>query len=179
MELMLKEIPRYECLLEGAKRHPELDPSAMEAFLHLLRTSTDVYETIGRMLAGHAISKGRFMVLVLLNRDPDRPVSPADLADGSNVTRATMTGLIDTLERDGFVKRVPDPEDRRMLSVTLTPKAERFLAGLLPGHFKLMAALARTLSERERQTLVGLLNKIIEQAAALAGAPRPAVAVAR
>ena len=34
--LLLKEVPQYECLLERAKRYPELDPSAMEAFLHLV-----------------------------------------------------------------------------------------------------------------------------------------------
>lgn len=76
-----------------------------------------------------------------------------------------MTGLIDTLERDDFVKRVPDPADRRMMSVVLTPKATQLLRGLLPGHFQLMIALTCTLSEPERQTLVRLLNKIIEQAA--------------
>ena len=162
MELMLKEIPRYECLLEGAKRHPELDPSAMEAFLHLLRTSTDVYETIGRMLAGHAISKGRFMVLVLLNRDPDRPVSPADLADGSNVTRATMTGLIDTLERDGFVRRENAPEDRRMMLVRITARGRKFVEGILPEFFRAIAAIMGRLSAGDRRTLVGLMGKIQE-----------------
>jgi len=33
--LMLKELPRYECLLEAAENFPELDPSAIEAVLHL------------------------------------------------------------------------------------------------------------------------------------------------
>jgi hypothetical protein len=77
-----------------------------------------------------------------------------------------MTGLVDTLERDGLVRRVPDKEDRRMMSVVLTPKARQFLSDMLPGHFQLMAALTSTLSESERQTLVALLNKIIERAVA-------------
>ncbi len=38
----------------------------------------------------------------------------------AGVTRATMTGLIDTLERDGLVMREPDPVDRRMMFVQLT-----------------------------------------------------------
>jgi DNA-binding MarR family transcriptional regulator len=88
--------------LERAKRYPELDPSAMEAFLHLLRTSTEIFEAFRALLARHKISQGRFTVLILLNRDPERPVNLADLAERSRVTRATMTGLIDTLERDGL-----------------------------------------------------------------------------
>ncbi|MDD2765242.1 MAG: MarR family transcriptional regulator [Opitutaceae bacterium] len=190
--LMLKDLPRYECLLEAAKELPDLDPSACAVFLHLLRAGDAVFDVSGRNLARHDISQGRFGVLMLLwsssrprrkagpcatdNCLPPGPRTPAGLAEAANVTRATMTGLIDTLERDGLVKRVPDPEDRRMLSVVLTPRAERFLSGLLPDHFQLMAALTRTLSERERQTLVHLLNKIIAQATAMAAAPRPAPA---
>lgn len=93
--------------------------------------------------------------------------TPAELADAAGVTRATMTGLVDTLERDGFVKREPDPIDRRQMSVRLTPRGEKFLDAFLPGHFKAIAALMSPLNETERKTLVRLLNKIQQQAAAL------------
>ena len=63
------------------------------------------------------------------------------------VAAVKAAGLVDTLERDGFVKRVPDPKDRRMMSVVLTGKAQQFLRDLLPGHFQLMAALMRPLDE--------------------------------
>ena len=82
-----------------------------------------------------------------------------------------MTGLIDTLERDGFVKREPDPADRRMMSVHLTPKAEAFLRDYMPGHFKIISAIMSALTEPERKTLVRLLVKVQQQAAALTAAP--------
>jgi len=158
--LLLKELPKYECLLEGAKRFPELDPSATEAFLHLLRTSNDLAEVFDAVHASHNISQGRFMVLMLLNRDPDRPVSPADLADRSNVTRATMTGLIDTLERDGYVKREHVTDDRRMMLVRLTGEGRAFLERILPGYFRRIAAVMSQLTEPERKTLVSLMAKV-------------------
>jgi DNA-binding MarR family transcriptional regulator len=160
MGLLLREVPHYDCLLERSKRYPELDPSAMEAFLHLLRTSTDVFENFGRVLAGHAISQGRFVVLILLNRDPDKAVSPADLADDANVTRATMTGLIDTLERDGFVRRENVPADRRLMPVRLTARGRRFLEGILPEYFRRIAAVMSRLSTSDRRDLVELLAKV-------------------
>jgi DNA-binding MarR family transcriptional regulator len=95
------------------------------------------------------------------------PRTPAELADAAGVTRATMTGLVDTLERDGFVKREPDPADRRTISVRLTPKGEKFLGELLPGHFKLISELMAPLSESERKTLVRLLGKVQEHAATI------------
>jgi DNA-binding MarR family transcriptional regulator len=179
--LLLKDLPRYECLLEAAKEFPELDPSAAEAFLHLLRTSDDAFGVTERNLNDHNISQGRFCVLMLLWRslhpraakllgaDPcaPGPRTPAELAEAAGVTRATMTGLVDTLERDGYVTREPDPVDRRMMSVRLTNKGERFLREFLPGHFRATAAVMSTLSESERKALVRLLAKVQQQAAAL------------
>jgi DNA-binding MarR family transcriptional regulator len=180
--LLLKDLPRYECLLEGAKEFPDLDPSACEAFLHLLRTSDEVFGLAEQNLTDHGISHGRFGVLMLLWNPGQRrikaatgagacssgPRTPAELADAAGVTRATMTGLIDTLERDGLVRREPDPTDRRMMSVRLTEKAEVFLLGILPAHFQIMARILAPLSEHERKTLVRLLTKILEHASELA-----------
>lgn len=158
--LLLKEVPKYECLLERAKRYPELDPSAMEAFLHFLRTSTELFESIKAAHASHNFSDGRFGVMMLLNRDPGKPVNPADLADRADVTRATMTGLIDTLERDGFVKREHAPDDRRMMLVQLTTKGRSFLDEILPDYFRRVAVLMSPLTAAERKTLVTLMGKI-------------------
>ncbi|MEO6993303.1 MAG: MarR family transcriptional regulator [Lacunisphaera sp.] len=178
--LLLKDLPRYECLLEAAKEFPDLDPSAAEAFLHLLRTGDEVFGYTDKNLSDHNISHGRFGVMMLLWRSVHPraeavgddtcnhgPRTPAELADAAGVTRATMTGLIDTLERDGFVKREPDPNDRRMMSVRLTPEGRRFLEGYLPGYFQAMASLMSPLSESERKTLVRLLGKVQQHAATL------------
>lgn len=175
--LLLKDLPRYECLLEAAKEFPDLDPSACEAYLNLLRTSDEVYGVVERLLIENHVSSGRFGVLMLLWRASCVPApdaehrcavngrrTPAELADAAGVTRATMTGLIDTLERDGLVRREPNPDDRRMMSVDLTPAGDAFIRQILPRHFQLMAALMQPLSIEERKTLVGLLNKVLRHA---------------
>ncbi len=188
--LLLKDLPRYECLLEAAKEFPDLDPSAAEAYLHLLRTGDEAFTVSEKNLVTNSISHGRFGVMMLLWKGSNTrgakllgaeecmagPRTPAELADAAGVTRATMTGLIDTLERDGYVKREPDPVDRRMMSVHLTAKAEKFLQEFLPGHFKVTSSLMATLTESERKTLVRLLTKIQQQAAALNAQPSAVVA---
>jgi len=171
--LLLKNLPRYDCLLEAAREFPDLDPSACDAYLHLLRTGDEAFRVIGSNLASHGMSSGRFMVLMLLlDKKNWRPLTtmptPAELAEKAGVTRATMTGLIDTLERDGLVKREPDPEDRRRMLVQLTAPGHSALMGILPGHFQRMTGLMRTLSEAERKALVRLLDKVAEQAARIA-----------
>jgi DNA-binding MarR family transcriptional regulator len=172
--LMLKDLPRYECLLEAAQQYPDLDPSACEAYLHLLRAGDDCFHVTEANLLSHGLSPGRFTVLMLLlDKTTNQPVShtPAELAERAGVARATMTGLIDTLERDGLVRRAADTVDRRVMFVNLTARGQEVLQEVLPGHFQRMAALLSPLPESERKTLVRLLYKVVQQASELRAAP--------
>jgi len=168
--LLLKNLPRYECLLEASREYPDLDPSATELFLNLLRTGDEAFRVVEAHLAQHDLTQGRFGVLMALwgncqREGPDTPLTPAELADRTGVTRATITGLIDGLERDGLATRKPHAGDRRMTSVGLTPRAERLLQKILPEHFRQMAWLMAPLTEAERRTLVLLLTKVQARAA--------------
>jgi len=168
--LMLKSLPRYECLLEAAREFPDLDPSATEVFLHLLRTGDEAFRVVESHLAEHDISQGRFGVMMALWGNCQRegkgmPLSPAEIADRTGVTRATVTGLIDTLEKSGLVARTPHTADRRMTCVVITPRGEKLLKKILPPHFRQMAWLLGPLNENERKTLVRLLTKILSRAA--------------
>jgi DNA-binding MarR family transcriptional regulator len=168
--LLLKEIPRYECLLEVSKRYPELNPMACEAFLHLIRTTDEMMRVHSEFFSRHNISKGRFIVLMLLCGDSPgmpHPKTPAELADMSICTRATMTGLIDSLEKDSFVRREPDTDDRRMMRITLTERGSKFVRSILPEHFRRITYLMSGLSESEQKTLVSLLGKIVERCVTL------------
>jgi DNA-binding MarR family transcriptional regulator len=165
--LMLKDLPRYECLLEMAKLCPELSPSAADVFLNLLRTGDMVFGAERDFFATHGITQGRFTVLMLLLSEGECPgapetlaPTPGGLAEKAGVTRATMTGLIDTLVRDGFVTRQPADNDRRMTDLSLTPKGREFINRLLPEYFTLVRRLMTQLSEAERRTLVKLLGKV-------------------
>lgn len=168
--LLLKDLPRYECLLDAAKEFPDLDPSATEVFLHLLRSGDEAFRVVESHLAQHDISQGRFGVLMALWGNTHRcgretPLTPAELAERTGVTRATITGLVDTLERAGYVTRKPHPEDRRSMSVGLTARGRKLLSDLLPEHFRRMAWLMSPLSENERKVFVRLLGKVLQRSA--------------
>jgi DNA-binding MarR family transcriptional regulator len=162
--LMLKDLPRYDCLIRAAERCPTLQPSACDAFLNLLRTGDDVFEVVARFLSSHDISQGRFTVLMLLGmeckEEEERPTTPATLAEMAGVARATMTGLIDTLEKDRLVAREADPSDRRTIHVLLTDEGRAVLDAMLPDYFQCVADILRPLSETERKQFVRLLQKI-------------------
>ncbi len=174
-----KKLPRYDCLLRAAEQFPDLDPSACEAYLHLLKAGDRAFQMSAGHFAKHGLSGGGFMVLMLLlNRCMDNGSTPsgtpAELAELAGVARATMTGLIDTLEGEGLVERRPNPSDRRMMQVEITARGRRLLQGLLPGHFQRMSALMRPLSPAERKTLVGLLARIVDAAPVAGDSEAPA-----
>lgn len=167
---MLKDLPRYECLLEASREFPDLDPSATEVFLHLLRAGDDAFRFVEAHLAQHDITQGRFGVLMALWGNCQRcgaatPLTPAELAERTGVTRATITGLVDTLERSGYVTRKAHPDDRRMMSIGLTARGEKLLTEIMPEHFRRMAWLMSPLTENERKTFVRLLTKVLEHVA--------------
>jgi DNA-binding MarR family transcriptional regulator len=158
--LIPKDIPKHEALKAHAARYPDLDVSAVEACIALVRVAGEMITAFGEHFARHGTSQGRFIILVLLNRDPDRSLSPSALADMSSVTRATITGLLDGLESEGLVKRVPTAADRRSHSICLTAKGKRFMNKMLPDHFRRMAGLMSNLNDNERMRLVELLFKV-------------------
>ncbi|HEY5079228.1 MAG TPA: MarR family transcriptional regulator [Opitutaceae bacterium] len=164
--LMLKDLPRYECMLEAARQYPDLDPSACEAYLNLLRAGDEAYRQSEAFFNEHGMTPGRFTVLMLLFdklAGISLPQTPAELAEKAGVARATITGLVDTLERDGLVTRRHDSGDRRMMLIHLTQRGQATLDAILPGHFKQMARQMLPLSESERRTLVRLLSKLASQ----------------
>jgi MarR family transcriptional regulator, organic hydroperoxide resistance regulator len=72
-------------------------------------------------IAPLGLTHGQFFMLVAL-LDEDGAL-PSHLADKTAMDRPTTTGLLDRLERDGWIERRLDVSDRRTLRVHLTPKA--------------------------------------------------------
>ena len=157
---MLRDIPKYENIRAHAARYPEIDPASSATCVLLLRVASDILAAIDDYLAAHGMSQGRWHVLMLLYRTPEHPQNPCVLAQKTGVTRATMTGLLDGLERDGLAAREPVAEDRRMLEVTLTAKGRKYLEEVMPGYFLLIRRVMSGLAEPEKQAMMGLLTKL-------------------
>jgi DNA-binding MarR family transcriptional regulator len=158
--LGLRDLPKPENLRDLARRFPEVDPSAVEACLTILQVATDVLIAVDHFLAHHDLSLGRFTVLMILMRNPDKPVMACEIADKAGVTRATITGLLDGLEREGLIRREQVAGDRRAINIRLTARGVKFLAPILPDHFRRVATLMSHLTEKDRKKLIDLSRKI-------------------
>src|SRR5215212_7837875 len=78
----------------------------------LLQAAQALEERIEEALAGVGLSSPKLSVLTVLAESAE-PLSLSELAARQRCVRSNMTQLIDRLEGDGLVRRIPDPTDRR------------------------------------------------------------------
>ena len=97
----------------------DLDLSSVEALAALRLAGKTLHLLQERWGAKHGLSEGRMGVLFRLFRCGDLPLG--EMAEDLAMTPRNVTGLVDHLERDGLVERVPDTEDRRSVRARLTP----------------------------------------------------------
>ncbi len=99
---------------------PDANALATEAVMNTIRTADMLFDRIGRLLRPLGVSAAGGLVLGLL-RD-NGALSPSQIGERLIVTRATVTGVVDSLESRGYVMRTPNPADRRSLRIELTPE---------------------------------------------------------
>ncbi|MDR6182090.1 MULTISPECIES: MarR family winged helix-turn-helix transcriptional regulator [Asaia] len=111
------------------------------------------------------LASAQLPVLSMLQNGERR--TQKELATLAKVEQPTMAQLLSRMERDGLVRREPDPEDRRSTLISLTELAlERLPAGrevLRQGN----ADMTRGLTAEEKKTLVSLLRRVLENVEAL------------
>ncbi|MEE9240780.1 MAG: MarR family transcriptional regulator [bacterium] len=160
----MRELPSRDLIDSVASIYPELDPTAVETCYFLLRTGSDVLSAFDENLSRHQMSQSRFIVLLLLNRlelvEEPEEMSPSSLAEWAGVSRGTMTGLLDGLEREGLIERHLHNGDRRKFSIRMTKKGRETLNRIFPDYYNRIGGLMAELDEKERETLVFLLTKV-------------------
>lgn len=163
---------KHLALLEEAQRRGQSDIDNTKLCFEVLALASAIDRACAARLAPHRLSEGKFVLLFLL-RDLPEGLAPHELAERAGVTRATVTGLLDGLERDGFLARHGDRQDRRKVSVRLTAKGQAMALDLFNEHSRWIGSLFEGFGASEREALSGLLQRVwhnVEHTAAGAGA---------
>ncbi len=95
-----------------------------------------------------------------LSGEPYRS-SPGRLAKHEQLSSGAMTARLDRLSERGFIRRLPDPDDRRGVLVELTETGLDAYFAAVDAQAAKEAAVAQALTKREREQLNGLLRKVI------------------
>ncbi|MEV8249427.1 MarR family transcriptional regulator [Microbacterium sp. NPDC076768] len=157
LEQVERQVERY-----GLKADPRavLVAERLAAAGVLLGQAAEVH------FARFGLSTGRYRLLADLE-DHGGEKSPSQLATSLGVSRATVTGLVDGLERDGFVCRRAAAGDRRSLVIVLTARGAELLRDMAPQHFGRLEAMAGVLDPEERVVFLDLLSRVVRGIPAL------------
>lgn len=100
----------------------------------------------------------QFLVLEMLTHKAE--VKMSDLARDMGVTTAAMTGAVERLVRDGYVERVTDERDRRIVKVRLTSKGARGIKNLIEKRKQITIKMFGAISSAEREQYLKILTHI-------------------
>ena len=141
------------------EQYPDASPKATETAMNLVRTSDLLVKRIAELVQPFDLTPSSGLVLGIL-ADVGAPLPPNQIAERLIISRASMTSLLDSLERRGYVRRLPHEADRRMLLIELTD------AGRQVAHeFRLVVhrhqkAWLAVLTEQEQVQLIDALHRL-------------------
>ncbi|MGU3576776.1 MarR family winged helix-turn-helix transcriptional regulator [Brucellaceae bacterium C25G] len=156
---MKKFEQKHQALIEEAERRGQLSTDNLRACFEVLALSAAIDKDCASRLAPYGLSEGKFVLLFLLNGEPEG-LSPHELAERAGVTRATITGLLDGLERDQFINRQSKFDDRRKIAVMLTAKGKQTANYLFDLHTQWISTLFAGFSDQDRYLLQSFLERI-------------------
>ena len=149
----------YEHVKDALAQCGPDDSSLCDLFLDILQAGELASRCEAQFLARFGLNSARLIILVLLNNADSGSMRSSEIAKCCRVSRATMTGLLDTLEKADLIVRAPDPFDRRAMSVKITPKGEDLLEAVQPEQSQWANDILEPLTLAEREELRRLLRK--------------------
>jgi MarR family transcriptional regulator, organic hydroperoxide resistance regulator len=144
----------------------------------VLRELEDVGSMAQALVAGvarhHRLSHAALNALAVIEGN-DGPLPAGELGARMHITSGTMTGVLDTLQGNGYIRRQADPADRRRVLIDLTPAGQAVLDRVLPEVQQIVTAVMAALDDQALHTLLHHLAVVRDAvAAAPADLPPPA-----
>ena len=151
--------------------YPGGDTTCTEAYASLCRTGEALLGELDRRIAAtFGISQAAATALAVID-GAGAPLTPSQVADRVLIASATMTATLDLLERHGWIRRVPNPADRRSVLIEITPEGRATTDQLLPGIRTVEQGILSALTHDERESLLDLLAKVLTRTAEVAAEP--------
>ncbi len=149
-------------LEQWAHERPDLDASALGVVARVMTLYKPLLRQATRCLEPLGLELWEYDCLSALRRQ-GRPYALAatGLARATGLSSGAMTNRIDNLEARGFVRRKPDPDDRRGVSVSLTPAGRKIVDHAISLRLASAADSLRSLRPADQKRLAALLRKVL------------------
>ncbi|MEU6088718.1 helix-turn-helix domain-containing protein [Streptomyces sp. NPDC047085] len=124
--------------MDSTARPPATPAQALTAMDHLIAAHLIGQQELARRLGLNVTDLTCFAFVLEAGEDL---LTAGDLAARAHVTTGAVTGILNRLERAGYVTRRPDPADRRRVRVAAVPAAVTRVEAVYAGHYKRLTAL--------------------------------------
>ncbi|WP_329611760.1 MarR family transcriptional regulator [Kitasatospora herbaricolor] len=139
------------------------DTGALEAAAAVRAASQAIDRLRAQGAGGRGLSAGALDVLARLSAaDEEEGLSIGELARAAGVSSRNVTGLVDTLERDGLARRVQDRHDRRSVRVRITVAGQDWLAAFRQPTQRAMSAVFQGFTEADLARFRHLCLRLVE-----------------
>ncbi|MFE4535267.1 MarR family winged helix-turn-helix transcriptional regulator [Streptomyces scopuliridis] len=142
--------------MEGTPRPTASAAEAIDALDDLVATNLVGRQEFARILG---LSVKDLVCLAHVLKAEGAPVTAGELAGRVHVTTGAVTGILNRLERGGFVVRRPDPADRRRVRVTAVPAAAERVQAAYGPYYTLLTELCTEYSPDEIAVLTDWLTR--------------------
>jgi DNA-binding MarR family transcriptional regulator len=131
-----------------------------EALLSLVRTSSLMQKLSDRFFSRFGLTDVQFNILMILKEHGSAGLSQQQLSEHLIVTKSNVVGLIDRLERSGYVKRMSHPSDRRFNQIVLTPMGRKLELKIEESYFTEVDKMMNALSNPQKRAVIQAMERI-------------------
>ncbi|GAA2843068.1 MarR family winged helix-turn-helix transcriptional regulator [Leucobacter komagatae] len=148
---------KHALLLEHAGLRGQA-AGATDLVMALLHTAARIDRACAAQLATFDLTEGRLSVMLVVASHEG--ATPALVADRLGITRAAVTGLLDGLERQGFVTRQGSATDRRSSTISLTESGSATLERVSPIYGEWLSALTAGIDDSAASAALATLDAL-------------------
>ena len=142
---------------------------ALDAYIKLRRAANTVGTLLERHLRTLGLTGNQLGVLEMLLHLG--PLHQHEIGSRLLISRANITLIVDQLSDQGWVRRVRESNDRRLIRVQLTARGRRWISRVFPRHVERIVACFSALDAGEQRELARLCRKLGLANSGSAGAP--------
>lgn len=133
-----------------------------EALLNVIQTASMLQKLSDRFFSRFGVTDAQFNMLMILKDSSEEGLSQQELSQRLIVTKSNVVGLVDRLERAGYLKREAHSTDRRFNRIVLTTEGRDLVDRVEKFYFEEVDQMMNVLSEDQKEAVISAMNQIRE-----------------
>ena len=143
--------------MEDIKKLIEENKLTLSTLVVFTRAEHTIHKKELETIKKSGLTPAQFGVLEALYNKGDLRI--CELIEKILTTSGNITVVIKNLEKEGFIKKNPDPEDKRSCIISLTTKGKDVIESIFPSHIENIKNIFSVLTDEEKNTLKTILKK--------------------